>query len=719
MNTHTFSPILRSSKEALTMSSMLSIPFSIPLLSNYNDVKHMQISMVSQQTNKTAFKVSSNYSFPFTAVDQITYCEKPDKQVLTIDLNKCNIEVGQMYKVQIRFGYCDLFSESAQFTNWKNAAIANNDFSEWSTVMIVKIVDEPQLLIDESQLKRGLLPLLSGQTQFSAPSNETVARYRFQITGILDTGWLTHKADDSLDTYQLTEQLESGILYTLTYSSRSINGYEASVSTTFTPYINTLNNLTSTALIEQDVENACNILRFKNLEQMSNYQIVRSLDGVSWTDLFAFQSGLESALSYDFVDFSVANGQSYYYGLQKIYANGRSNVLVARLKDGSSKVSPLYLEYIYLIANGRQLKLSFDTKIGSFKHTVLASKQDTLGSKYPLVMRNGDAYYAEFPISATISMQDDEQEYFYKWQQEDDEPYYNLTDTNRQKEFEYRSSVESFLNDGQPKLFRSATEGNFIVSLMNVSFSPNDKLGRMIASVSMNAYEIADSSANNISEYSLLGQESAYEVFDIIELGGTLKQSTANLFNDITSTKYQVNVKSIQSLWITAGGNDVVLTINNNEIIVLAGRTYRLPQPIDASSVIKISMKDGSVVDYVYSAEIVALETISTYTVTPRFGQVQWQNVNASKNLFDEITEGGVLSEVRSLVIDGEAGDLFVLGYDNGKLITIELGQGGSYNASTEGLIYVGAAENESRKKLLLFSYYVIIATEESEESNV
>jgi hypothetical protein len=35
-------------------------------------------------------------------------------------------------------------------------------------------------------------------------------------------------------------------------------------------------------------------------------------------------------------------------------------------------------------------------------------------------------------------------------------------------------AVLNWLTDGQPKLFRSPGEGNFIVRLMNISLTPND-----------------------------------------------------------------------------------------------------------------------------------------------------------------------------------------------------------------------------------------------------
>jgi hypothetical protein len=52
--------------------------------------------------------------------------------------------------------------------------------------------------------------------------------------------------------------------------------------------------------------------------------------------------------------------------------------------------------------------------------------------------------------------------------------------------------VLDFLNSPKPKLFRSATEGNYCVYTMNSSLSPNDTLGRMLHTFSCTAYEIMD-----------------------------------------------------------------------------------------------------------------------------------------------------------------------------------------------------------------------------------
>jgi hypothetical protein len=77
-----------------------------------------------------------------------------------------------------------------------------------------------------------------------------------------------------------------------------------------------------------------------------------------------------------------------------------------------------------------------------------------------------------------------------------------LTGENYRREREFKLDVMEWLNNGQPKLFRSPAEGNYIVRLMNVSLSPNDTLGRMLHTFTCSATEIAAPTFENF--YDLL-----------------------------------------------------------------------------------------------------------------------------------------------------------------------------------------------------------------------
>jgi len=55
-----------------------------------------------------------------------------------------------------------------------------------------------------------------------------------------------------------------------------------------------------------------------------------------------------------------------------------------------------------------------------------------------------------------------------------------------------------WLNNGEIKFFKSPAEGNYLVRLLNVSLSPEDKVGRMIHTFNCTAYEVEEINYNNL-----------------------------------------------------------------------------------------------------------------------------------------------------------------------------------------------------------------------------
>ena len=158
-----------------------------------------------------------------------------------------------------------------------------------------------------------------------------------------------------------------------------------------------------------------------------------------------------------------------------------------------------------------QLKIKFDGNLSSPKKNILESKTDTIGGKYPIIRRNGNTQYESFQISGIISAFGDENEFYDSSWKEDLEwktQYYDKYGISNMRDFvgekSYRDKVNEFLHDGQVKLFRSMQEGNFLVRLMDISFTPNQQLGRLIGSFQATAYQIADLTVENYFKYNIL-----------------------------------------------------------------------------------------------------------------------------------------------------------------------------------------------------------------------
>ena len=161
-------------------------------------------------------------------------------------------------------------------------------------------------------------------------------------------------------------------------------------------------------------------------------------------------------------------------------------------------------QYLIDVKNQIQLNISYNNAINSFKHNRLETKTDTIGSKYPVFFRNPYTGYREFPLSGTISYQSlvsfgDENAPvklnelgFDITQQNFPQPHLNLTTDNLYNERIFREKIMEFLLENRPLLYKSQTEGNIVVKLMNISLTPNKTLGRMIYDFSCTCYEVQD-----------------------------------------------------------------------------------------------------------------------------------------------------------------------------------------------------------------------------------
>ena len=97
----------------------------------------------------------------------------------------------------------------------------------------------------------------------------------------------------------------------------------------------------------------------------------------------------------------------------------------------------------------------------------------------------------------------------------------------------FKLKLLEWLNNGKIKLFKSPTEGNYLVRLMNVSLSPEDKLGRMLHTFTATAYESEEINYNNLSSLGFISLDE--EVADIFSI------ETINISEFLSDNNYSVN----------------------------------------------------------------------------------------------------------------------------------------------------------------------------------
>lgn len=207
--------------------------------------------------------------------------------------------------------------------------------------------------------------------------------------------------------------------------------------------------------------------------------------------------------------------------------------------------------YDILISRGnKQLAIRYNEQIASFTPVVNRVKIDTLGGRYPRFAENAKLNYKQFNLTGLIIAESDynrqfldDRDYYDEmkiyddtiggrymirndtvserpsdYQERDFTPTYNAEvnsdpdtpikqhkrDTQKNTyhdiypmdnwwwEREFREEAIKWLNDGEPKLYRSMTEGNLIVMFDSISLTPNAQLGRRAWNFSATVYEVGD-----------------------------------------------------------------------------------------------------------------------------------------------------------------------------------------------------------------------------------
>ena len=280
-------------------------------------------------------------------------------------------------------------------------------------------------------------------------------------------------------------------------------------------------------------------------QQEPGYMFIRRADSLSnfknWTIIkcVACSNPLEPV---KFTDKTVGSLVRYRYSAQYLCFRGGVQTSVNK--------SPIiiYPDFhdILISAGDKQLAIRYNGQINSMTSVVNRVKIDTLGGQYPKFAENAKLNYKQFNLSGLLTAEsdynrkflndldylddmriyDDTQKGTYlvrndtmietfdsehaqgtytnnimnKISQIDVEKESSQKNTNHDIyptnnwwwERKFREEAIKWLNNGQPKLYRSMTEGNMIVMIDGISLTPNNQLGRRTWNFSCTVYEIGD-----------------------------------------------------------------------------------------------------------------------------------------------------------------------------------------------------------------------------------
>lgn len=222
-------------------------------------------------------------------------------------------------------------------------------------------------------------------------------------------------------------------------------------------------------------------------------------------------------------------------------------------------------------------------------------------------------------------------------------------------ERKFREEAIEWLNDGEPKLYRSMTEGNLIVMLDGITLTPNAQLGRRVWNFSCTVYEVEDgyslTALNSLGIYHINNDYSVY-------VGGS-DDSDYSINIDTTEIKQRVG----QRLSITAsegnsttivqpGENKPIRYITNNE-----GLTKKVEVPTIGEEI--GNFYQGLVENYDFNMESVRLRDL----------RVQFESLPQWYDLDAMAPEGTISGGYRIIITDEEGKQVEKIVYlENGVL---------------------------------------------------
>lgn len=514
---------------------VITIPFSMNRVVSIHAIKGFQVKIKTVQSSTELYS------------EFVEYKEGQDNKVTYIISDaaiKNKFRVGQFYKIQLAYV--------------NKAGVVGY----YSSVAIAKYTSLPAIKIN--QLQENILNShnytyigVYDQSGANKDQFERVYSYKFNLydveNNLIDTsGDLLHSVfnDDltepiSKDEYTFSQDLDIGKTYRIEYVVTTVNGltvrsprYRISQKQSISPEI----NASIEAALNYDNGYVDITMKADSVEELSSgfFMVVRACEDTNftvWDELCKFSLMAQVANRHLYRDFTVEQGKKYVYGLQQYNQNQlRSNRILS---------NTLFVDFedAFLFDGKRQLKIKYNPKVASFKKNLLETKTDTIGGKHPFIFRNGNVYYSEFSISGLISYQMDEENLFLSEEEYGlIEKTTNLTGENFAAERVFKMKVLEWLTNGESKVFRSPSEGNFIVRLMNSSLAPNETLGRLLHTFTSTAYEIADfnyETLNKMRIIDLADQDIKSLQWETIELKGPY-ESNQNLlrYKDVVNVRF-------------------------------------------------------------------------------------------------------------------------------------------------------------------------------------
>jgi len=202
---------------------------------------------------------------------------------------------------------------------------------------------------------------------------------------------------ESRETFRWARDLDPNSVYYITYYVKTMNGLECSSNRYRLCQLRLVGSEVDIKLnANLDYENGYIGLSFECDEPIisGTFLISRacSKDDYQWNELKRFDVQSLVPKEWSLRDCTIEQGYTYRYSLQQYNAY---DIYSERVLSQDVFAD---FEHAFLYDGIRQFKIKFDPKITNFKNNILENKIDTIGNKYPFILRNGNINYKSFDI---------------------------------------------------------------------------------------------------------------------------------------------------------------------------------------------------------------------------------------------------------------------------------------------------------------------------------
>lgn len=532
----------------------ISINYNTSDYNNLSDIKSVHVSITRQSNYKSLFDnvhyIRGVYVVNHTPASQNDTIDIPLSVINTNELN-----YNEYYKVQIRLSKitCNVnpMSNPTALSEYLLNEANLIEFSEWSTVCLIRFISQPVIILkgnghtfsslNTNDIHTSNLTIYGTYNKHTEslptppfPSTiingrkdkEYLASYKIQIltTGeelIFDSGDINgDRENPNQFNYNIPYYFNANqtvfvdLIYTtanlftetIRYTVRAVYSSSSWASQNIVEEVTAIDSVIgkiNVCFMPKDTETPAPV------PANSTLTIRRGCDKdgfTIWDTIWKkrLTSPLTTTLSFD--DFTIESGNLYKYEITYTDTSNHNYTIV------EGPVMSIF-DHAFLTGEGTQLCVKFNPNISSYRINVSDNIINTIGGKYPFIQRNGDMRYRSFILNGTIAYEMDEQHQFKSRTQMYGEwidvygsyfvnHYFNQRN-DRITQRKFREAVMDYFYDDMPKLFRSTPEGNILVTITDVSLTPNQQLSRMIYDFTCTVTEIGEASIENCKLYNI------------------------------------------------------------------------------------------------------------------------------------------------------------------------------------------------------------------------